>query len=256
MRQRMIAGHPAPTHRESHPAPGRRIFPPTRLHEFADGIGGEEFGHVERVVRLPLRNRLVARVKRRLPLAPAAGDHFPMPAPPTPPIHDMHPPARPCMIAPDPTRSEGGCALVGMFDKDKEIGTPITDLFPLDESLAGGIESRQFILWKAAVDSETVETDLGAARKTRLVVSDFARPNDKQEVSTLASAIADKAEEAEPDDFPCVVKLMQVRSKKYGGSALVLQYVKPYAREADGTDPFAGMESESPSATPKTASRK
>jgi len=137
-----------------------------------------------------------------------------------------------------------------MFDKDKEIGTPITDIYPLSHDN----ESKPFVLWGASVDSDTVDTEIGPARKTRLVVSDVNRDatSDRVEATTLASAIADKAEKADASDFPAVVKLMTVPSKKFGGTALVLQYVKPYKVSSD---PFEGMETDS-EAEPATTGRR
>jgi hypothetical protein len=128
-----------------------------------------------------------------------------------------------------------------MFDKDKEIGTAITDLYPLTAGTKDNPESRQFVLWSATVDKEKVDTEIGPATKTRLMVSDKKADTeaDRIEATTLASAIADKAKLAEPDDFPAVVKLMSVPSKKYGGTALVLQFVKPYAVSSD---PFEGLD--------------
>lgn len=139
---------------------------------------------------------------------------------------------------------------MGMFDKDKEIGTPITDLYPLSHDN----ESKSFVLWDAKVDSEKVDTEIGPARKTRLIVSDLNRDaaSDRVEATTLASAIADKAEKADASDFPAVVKLMTVPSKKFGGTALVLQYVKPYTVPRD---PFEGMDSDA-EAEPVSAGRR
>lgn len=104
---------------------------------------------------------------------------------------------------------------MGMFDKDKSFGVDVTSVFGLGDP---------FILWGAAVDDELVPTSLGDARKTRLVVSTLADPAAHREVTTLASAIADKAAEATPADFPCKVELRSVASS-FGGQALVLQWL-------------------------------
>lgn len=146
-----------------------------------------------------------------------------------------------------------------MFDKDKEIGTRIEDLYPLSGT-SNGMESKPFVLWAAKVDAERVETDLGEARKTRLQVSDVDSDaeRDRTEVTTLASAIADKAEGAEDSDFPAIVKLMQVPSKKYGGTALVLQYVRPYEPKtlADFGNDEDGEAPAGATTAPATRSRK
>lgn len=107
---------------------------------------------------------------------------------------------------------------MGMFDKDKEIGLILTNEFE---------RGQEFILHNAVVDAEPVKTDIGDARKTRLTVSKMDAPRDTYEVTTLGSAIADKAEEAEDSDFPAVVKWLQV-SGRFGNDATVLQFVKPY----------------------------
>jgi hypothetical protein len=102
-----------------------------------------------------------------------------------------------------------------MFDKDKSFGVDVASVFPL------GVP---FLLWGAEVLPETVPTALGEARKTRLIVSTLEAPDNRREVTTLASAIADKAAEAAPDDFPCKVELRKVASS-FGGEALVLQWL-------------------------------
>ncbi len=108
---------------------------------------------------------------------------------------------------------------MGMFDKDKEIGTIITSFVPTNEP---------FILWDARIAREDYPTKLGLAVQCTLVVSRLSSPGDKYDATTLASAIASKVREAEPDDFPAVVQLAEVPSPTYGGLALVLQFLKPY----------------------------
>jgi hypothetical protein len=105
-----------------------------------------------------------------------------------------------------------------MFDKDKEIGNRIDTEFDLRED---------FILWHAVVDEKLVGTKIGDARKTLLTVSRMDEPDSQFECATLGSAIADKAEQATPDDFPCVVQLRKVASN-FGNEALVLQFVRPW----------------------------
>lgn len=106
----------------------------------------------------------------------------------------------------------------GMFGKDKEIGLRIDGEFDLREP---------FILWDAAVAPELVDTTIGQARKTLLEVSRLDEPDQRLACSTLASAIADKAEQATPGDFPAVVELRKVEGR-FGNDALVLQYVRDY----------------------------
>jgi hypothetical protein len=112
-----------------------------------------------------------------------------------------------------------------MFDKDKSFGVDVTSVFQLGQ---------QFLLWGAEVLPDPIPTALGDARKTRLIVSPLADPTEQREVTTLASAIADKAAEAEPNDFPCKVELRKVASS-FGGEALVLQFLD------DVPDDLAGL---------------
>lgn len=110
---------------------------------------------------------------------------------------------------------------MGMFDKDKEIGLLLTNLFQRGE---------QFILWSAEVVRDDYPTDLGMATQSRLSVSRIASPGERYDVTTLASAIGAKVREAEADDFPAVVFWTQAPSR-YGGEATVLQFVKPWGNQ-------------------------
>lgn len=107
---------------------------------------------------------------------------------------------------------------MGMFAKDKEIGNNIQNVFKFGD---------MFILWNVA-DGGEVATTLGPAKKTLLTVSKLDDPANQFECATLASAIASKAAEADPDDFPCVVQLLKVPSN-FGNDAVVLQWVKDYS---------------------------
>jgi hypothetical protein len=107
----------------------------------------------------------------------------------------------------------------GMFAKDKKIGNRIDGQYEIGEP---------FILFDAAVAPELVDTAIGNARKTLLETASLDSPDERVACVTLASAIADKAEEAIPDDFPVVVELRKVPSKKGSQEALVLQYVRDY----------------------------
>lgn len=106
---------------------------------------------------------------------------------------------------------------MGMFDKDKEIGRQLTQVFKFGD---------EFILWNAR-ESGTVNTKIGEARKTELLVSKLESPDAKFELGTLSSAIADKVAEAEAGDFPAVVQLLQVPTDK-GNDATVIQFVREY----------------------------
>lgn len=113
----------------------------------------------------------------------------------------------------------------GMFDKDKEIGRQLEATFKAGD---------EFVLFDVVIQPDRVETAIGPARKTTLTVVKLD-PNtgkeigDKFEVNTLASAIADKAEDASPDDFPAVVAWMKVHSANFNTDATVLQFIRDYA---------------------------
>lgn len=108
-----------------------------------------------------------------------------------------------------------------MFDKDRLYGGD-----RLDETFT---EDERFILWGAEVLQEPVPTEIGDATKTILLVSKLESPTEKFPVGTLASAIADKARDAEESDFPAVVKYHHVPSSKEGqADAAVISLVEPY----------------------------
>jgi hypothetical protein len=134
---------------------------------------------------------------------------------------------------------------MGMFDKDKEFGLDITDAFPLGE---------QFVLYAAEVRPDKIDTTYGKASKAVLTVARLKRgvPEAQFEVTTLASAIADKASEAEPSDFPCLVELRQVNSKTFGTTALVLQWC---GNLDDADDPFKSADAP-PEDAPTPAARR
>lgn len=109
---------------------------------------------------------------------------------------------------------------MGMFDKDKEIGTIITNMVKMGEP---------FILHGARIKREDYPTDLGPAVQTELRMAKMDAPTEHFVCTTLASSIATKVREAEPGDFPAVVMLNKVQSKTYAGTeALVIQFLKPY----------------------------
>lgn len=109
---------------------------------------------------------------------------------------------------------------MGMFDKDRLYGGE-----RLDQTFAFG---DTFILWGVEVLAEPVPTEVGNATKTILTVSRKDAPGEQFKVGTLASAIADKARDAEESDFPAVVKYEQVTSEKWGTEAAVISLVEPY----------------------------
>lgn len=118
-----------------------------------------------------------------------------------------------------PSKAQEPPAQGGMFGKDKEIGNRIDGQYEIGEP---------FILFDAAVAPDLVDTAIGKARKTLLETAALGSPDERVACVTLASAIADKAELAEPSDFPAVVELRKVPSTKGNQEALVLQYVRDF----------------------------
>lgn len=130
---------------------------------------------------------------------------------------------------------------MGMFDKDKEIGRQMTDVFP---------PRTEFILWAVQVQENAVVTDFGPADKTEMTVSKTEDPNRKFTVNSLGGAIADKAKQADPDEFPAVVEWFQVNSK-FSNRATVLQFVRAYVGSSERhapaqTAPSTGSEDDIP----------
>lgn len=126
---------------------------------------------------------------------------------------------------------------MGMFDKDKLYGG-----LRLDEKFNIG---DKFVLFNVMVMDARVPTAVGDAEKTLLVVS-YIEGKDKISeafiVGTLASAIADKAKEAAPDDFPAIVELAKVPSSYQGKDgkgqdATVIQFVSPYSGKVPNSLP-------------------
>lgn len=114
---------------------------------------------------------------------------------------------------------------MGMFDKDKQFAPDgrLDEVYP-----PGPLDSREgpsFVLWSVD-DRGDFLTDIGTARMTWLTVSDLLQPEDKKVIGTLSAPIAAKAAEAEPSDFPAVVKTLQVSTDQQ--PALVLQWVRAY----------------------------
>lgn len=112
---------------------------------------------------------------------------------------------------------------MGMFDKDKEIGLILQRAFTQGE---------HFIVWDAQITREDFPTDLGPAVQATLTVSKSEAPQERFEVTTLASAITAKVREADPEDFPARVFWTEAPSRyKHGGQtqmAAVLQFVGSY----------------------------
>lgn len=108
---------------------------------------------------------------------------------------------------------------MGMFDKDKVFGVRLDQEFRLGE---------HFILRGVNLTGETIDTNFGPAEVVRLTVSKLSKPDYQYECQTVASAIVDKAREAEDGDFPAVVSLIRVKTKN-SANALVLQFIAPYA---------------------------
>lgn len=119
-----------------------------------------------------------------------------------------------------------------MFDKDKEYGNRIDQQFALGEP---------FVLLGVRILPDTVKTSFGDTEAVELLcqrLSDegFAIGSEIT-CQTVASAIVDKARDAEDDEFPAVVELRKVHSKTYKTAALALQFVSPYYPAAERVRP-------------------
>lgn len=120
---------------------------------------------------------------------------------------------------------------MGMFEKDKVFG---------GKRLVGDDSAEfkfgdEFILWDGVIAAENVEfdNDIGKpATKTVLTVSRLESPNEKFDVGTFASAIAEKVKEKEEGDLPAVVQVLQVPTDM--NDATVIQFVRPW----DGSTPL------------------
>lgn len=117
---------------------------------------------------------------------------------------------------------------MGMFDKDKVFAPDgrLDELYPV-----GPLDSREgksFVLWGVEDKGEfKIENDLdGDPNMTWLTVSDVLTPEDKKVVGTLSGPIAEKAKDAEPGDFPCVVRHIEVSTDLT--PAKVLQWLRDY----------------------------
>lgn len=115
--------------------------------------------------------------------------------------------------------------MFGMFDKDKQFAPDgrLDEVYP-----PGPTDSREgskFVLW-AVEDKGTFDTEVGQARITWLTVSDELMPETKKVIGTMSKPIAEKADEADPSDFPCVVKCLKVSTDF--NDAMVLQFVREY----------------------------
>ena len=127
----------------------------------------------------------------------------------------------------EPKASDSGTTAGGMFAKDKEFGNRLDQLFRLGEP---------FILYGVRIRDERMTTKMGDQEVAEL---DVEKLNDRAQGSglrlianTIASAIVNKAKEATPEDFPCLVELRKVPSR-FTNDALVIQWLKAW----DGPNP-------------------
>lgn len=127
---------------------------------------------------------------------------------------------------------------MGMFDKDKMYSGKRLDLeFQQDE---------EFVLYDVPAIINDVPTDVGMARKTILTVATMASPKEAFFVGTMASAVADKAEQAEASDFPAVVLWTKVHSEAFNTEALVLSFVRRYDGEALSPEEVKALKATAP----------
>lgn len=122
---------------------------------------------------------------------------------------------------------------MGMFDKDKTIGSQPLDVFGMREP---------FVLFEATIGDEDIQTAMGVARVTTLTGSRLTASGDigpRMSATTFASAIREKVAEQEAGDLPAVVELQRVTSRKRGLQALVLRFIGPWPLEAQTHDEAA-----------------
>jgi hypothetical protein len=104
----------------------------------------------------------------------------------------------------------------GAWTNDRKFGLRLDQTFELNEP---------FVVLGGKVSPDPIETDIGPAVHTKLVVQRMDEKGHATgrifEVGTLASAIAGKIEDSTPADFPAIVVLQKVPTKK-GNDALVL----------------------------------
>ena len=108
---------------------------------------------------------------------------------------------------------------MGMFDKD--------EFFQAEQLDKWAIEGQPFILWGVSVTPSEINTSIGKAFGGILEVSTLENPENRDKVSTFASAIVSRIRDAEESDFPCVVKVEQVPGS-YNTDATILTLVEPY----------------------------
>lgn len=117
---------------------------------------------------------------------------------------------------------------MGMWDKDKQYGN--------NAEQALGIAT-PFVILGAQILPDKIPTRLGEADVAELHVQRIGRDGFAEgssfDVTSVASAVVAKVQEADDGDFPAVVELRRVRSRQYGTAALVLQFVSPYYGPGD-----------------------
>lgn len=112
---------------------------------------------------------------------------------------------------------------MGMWDKDKEIGTRPEDAFGLEQP---------FVLVGAEIAPEQIQTTLGMADVAVLRGRKMTPQGLGPEIVARAvnQAIVGKVRLAEPSDFPAVVQLQRVDTKKFQ-NVLVLSFLGPFTGE-------------------------
>lgn len=118
-----------------------------------------------------------------------------------------------------------------MFDKDKQIGRRIDEEFSVrrpSEHPEGSAPGEAFILHGVTLrKGDEAETELGKRQIVRLDIERIADGKcvERFEANTLAQAIAEKAAQAEADDFPALVELRFVWSRTWQKWVLAMQYL-------------------------------
>lgn len=110
---------------------------------------------------------------------------------------------------------------MGMFDKDKVFAPD----GPMDKWVDDGVE---FIVWDCRVVDEAFDVgDGNTATMVHWDVSALDAPDNVATVSTIGSAMAEKAKAKGDDDLPAVVKTKHVETD-YPSAAYVMQFERAY----------------------------
>jgi hypothetical protein len=117
---------------------------------------------------------------------------------------------------------------MGMFDKD--------EFFQSEEMDKWVDQDTPFILWGVSVTPSPIRTSIGEALGAMLQVSALDAPENRTTISTFASSIVNRVQDAAEGDFPCVVLWTKVPGS-FNADATILKLVEPYNPESPYSPP-------------------